>query len=433
MASLAVELVVEILLLACGPFVVRFYGPLGNDYPSGEFLSIRTTCMLVCSRWRDIVVQCPAFWSTYIIHSRRRRSTHLLWVSRMKAWKADIRLSLDSSFLRRNRDDDLLTVQDVMSFVTSSAARCERLTVSSPNTGLLNRVTTSIARVQAPCLREISLVRTSPTMPLDELELFTPVLLDPPPGLSILRLSGVAISLKHPEQFHRLTTLVLLNSSYTDSPIIDDLHDVLALAHGIRDLSVEFVDCRPTTTSLSKIVMRSLERMTLAMSNNEPLARLLSCIYAPKLSDFDVNLGTDYDVDALVSCEDLLAGVTTLIVDGIVDRRLDVDCGLLRFFRLMPKVMHVDLRISSPGRLTDLMYEALVDIWPSLRTAVLLDPPFTSLELFVEGRYSKRALERISLIYVWEDQPAKVELDRVRDRVGILDLEPVTSSPWQFG
>ncbi|KAJ6471795.1 hypothetical protein C8R47DRAFT_1222052 [Mycena vitilis] len=429
-STLALELLVEMLLLCCG----SYFGSRDT------FLDDRGSVMLVCRRWREAVVTCGAFWASYIFRPLRSRLTFDVWTSRFRGHPLDVIIVLDKAILWTAAEPSQLSVQDMLAALSLLLPSCRRLTIEADDVVVLSTLSTMMSGLPMPRLRYLAMI-CEPTSSLVSLSsayyptqlpkglMHSPVFVPSGPGPAFLRLSGLVLTWTHFTYYANVTTLILQYFSTAVAPTQVQLHSVLREAVLLRRLSLNGICCTEPTSDLGPLVLDRLEEFQLRVAQNPALGHLVSLIRAPSLRVFHVFIDGQPDLDVLVRSSSLFSGVTSLVLDG--DHVGGPSVAV--FFAAMTQVIHCDIRMSGLY-----FFQVLIDggsaLFPCLRSLVMAERSFKHLERFVDGREALwlggTVLEDLRIMYMYGCNLEPPQLEWLTARVVNLDLDPGWESFW---
>ncbi|KAJ7662743.1 hypothetical protein DFH06DRAFT_1396899 [Mycena polygramma] len=423
---MAVELVTKIMVLACGPYL---------DYRS-SFLSVRGVLMLVCHRWREVVVGCGDFWSTYVISPLKLRSAFDVWTSRFRGCALHITIDIDWQSLCTAASIDQLSLDEMLACLPEFLPMCWRLTICAPDTRALAALTGLLANLPMPNLRSLDMTNDrvntfdflSPSpqpIPLHASILhpipFAPTGLGP----SFMRLSGLVLTWTHHMFYANVTTLILQDFAMSSAPTVRELHAVLKSASLVRRVSIAGVCCSDYDGDVPELVMVALQALQLRMGGNASVARLIYAMRAPLLTSFHVFIDGQRDVVALAECSHLFAGVTSLVLDG--DRARDPLVYTL--FGSMPLVTHCDMAMNSFDFFRCLS-AGPTNLFPLMRVLVASEVRFPELKLFLDSRGTGAVLDILRLRYIHDGYMTDSELKYLNSKVGSMEIDPPWDTFW---
>ncbi|KAJ7616341.1 hypothetical protein DFH06DRAFT_1343346 [Mycena polygramma] len=424
MATLALELVTEMLLLSCGTYLTN----------RGVFVTRRGTFMLVCTLWRDLVVKCGAFWSAYTIRPLKLRASFDLWTSRFGGHRLDIVVQLDRFIVCSAARPGQLSTTEVLGRLVHFLPACRSLTVEAPDLRTLALLTRVMDDVVMPDLRYLALL-SSPlnsaatlsyhSVPPISTAVYPSSFTSGLRGLTFIRLSGLVLTWTHYTCYSTVTTLILQYISATVAPTGNQLHALLICARLVRRLSINGVCCVDSGGDFAPVELLHLESLHIRLASNCPVARILAVIRAPRLTSFHVYIDNRCDLKAIVACRSLLADVTHLVVDGDVGR----DPLVSTLFSLMPLVTYCDMAMASD------FFAALTrfgpKLFPALTVLVASELRFGDLKLFFNRRGpSGNTLDDLRLRYLHGCCMDASQQTWVRGRVRSLDLDPLWDDLW---
>ncbi|KAJ6462345.1 hypothetical protein C8R47DRAFT_1080237 [Mycena vitilis] len=430
-SSAALEVLLEILLLACGDYI-------GSR---ATFLAARGACMLVCREWREAIVNCGAFWSSYIFRPLRDRATFDLWTSRFRGHSLNLVIDLDQRVLWTAAEPGQMSVEDMLSAMLFFLPFCRSLTVEAADVVVLTALTTTLSNVTMPRLRYLAMVSGSFSSLVSLSTVYYPGLIPagvvhhaafvpPSPGPAFIRLSGLVLTWTSHFYYSNVTTLILQYFAEPVAPTITDLHLLLRAAVSVRRLSLNGICCKQSSSMLDPLQMDKLEELQLRIAGNPSLGRLIMCMRAPSLRVFHVVMDGSYDLHCLIRSGPLLAKVTSLVLDGDLMRGYPV----ADFLTVLPSVTHCDMSMSCLD-----FFRALIKggnrLFPALNSLVISDIKFSELKQFLGSR---RAVEDapvpvLTVLYIRSLYGCRFdakELAWIRGQVGTLDLDPAWDNFW---
>ncbi|KAJ7626521.1 hypothetical protein DFH06DRAFT_1339219 [Mycena polygramma] len=429
-STLALELLVEILLLCCG----SYFGSRGT------FLDNRGSVVLVCRRWREAVVTCGAFWSSYIFRPLRSRSTFDIWTSRFCGHPLDVIIELDRAILWTAAKPTQLSVQDLLAALSTLLPSCRRLTIEADDVVVLTALSTMLSSLVMPRLQYLAMI-CEPISSLASLSaayyptqlpkgiMHSPTFVPSGPGPAFIRLSGLVLTWTHCTYYANVTTLILQYFSTAVAPTEIQLHAILREAVLVCRLSLNGICCTEQSADLEPIMLDRLEELQLRVARNPALGHVVSLIRAPSLRVFHVFIDGQPDLDVLVRSSALFSRVTSLVLDG--DHVGGPSVAI--FFAAMPRVVHCDIRMSGL-----FFFQVLADggcaLFPCLRSLVMSEPNFDRLERFVNGREALwvggTVLDDLRIMYMYGCDLNPPQLDWLTARVIKLDLDPGWEKFW---
>ncbi|KAJ7660708.1 hypothetical protein DFH06DRAFT_1129768 [Mycena polygramma] len=425
--SLPAELLTYILVLACGQYFGR----------TRLFVHTRSEVSLVCRLWRDTIVGCGAFWSSYILRPGKIRKAARLWLSRTQKCTMELRVEYGFDVYpmpashRRKRQ---LSVNEFLRIFVKIMPRVGRLRILAPSTGVLDALISAIRAIDLPHLTYLSFCVQLPTStpPSTASRPIDGAFVCAVRGPTVVRFCGAALSWKIPSYYANVTTLVLELLAEGVAPDVYSLHSVLQTARSLVRLSLDSVVLVGSIRGLETVVMPCLEEIHVGMAGNSQLADLLSIVRAPLLSALYIRLVLRWDLHLLQRWAGLLEPVSSLVIDQARGKGewLDVVRPML------PNLVRLNLAWSGPRFFRAMLanHEVLQGLWPSLRFLIVADMDFVDLKEFLEIRGSVNASLEVIRVSYTVDQEFKMEEAEVawlQSKAVTLELDAELDVPWQ--
>ncbi|KAJ7602353.1 hypothetical protein DFH06DRAFT_1152844 [Mycena polygramma] len=240
-----------------------------------------------------------------------------------------------------------------------------------------------------------------------------------------LRLSAVVISWTNYKYYTHTTTLILSHFGEATAPTVDNLHTILDNLKNLQHLAIQFVQCKPGNIHKpTTLHMAKLKSLSLTMASSTHIAKLLSYISAPNLSDFDIVIASNYDIQGLIHCTQLLHNVSTLTIDATYNIN---DIRLL--YKLMPAILHIDLTLANNRSLTTTIdkNDSQDNLLPHLQTAkvALWSIQLQDIKRFIQKRVLLPPLQQLTIHTLHAYDYAVTERDRswLQERVEKLVIK----------
>lgn len=426
MAALPTELLIPILLWACGS---RFKPTIDN-----KFLLTRQYIRGTCIRWQAVVDDNCCFWTQCSFYSWDNSDFFLWSLSNLPKQGLEMRILFgeDLSWYRLSRPGPNVDPEDGLELLAPHIPACRTLVIEGNNRSY-PFICTMLTDHPALDLDSLTIGRvnvmdtvTYPRCP----DIIRSIFAGKTPKLRTLRLDRAIIEWNQPSTFATITTLIINNIATPYAPSSPQMMAALRACVRLERLSVRGthfpldVDEAPVVD----FVIPPLVELDLQINGYLEVAEFFALCNLPNLRRISFHVSSISDIFCAVRCRSLFVSAVDIVISSdqsfaeFLFRFPWERVHLLSIFQMFLRVEKLDLCNAGPHFFPS-MLDGAGSVCPLLREIIVSQPMLSHVKQFLSDRPPPRTLSSLSMYdinYLDGDELYMGGIEKLISRSGIF-------------